>query len=601
MNRIKFIIVYVIFITGYLPLVAQSDYDLRLTLDTVDCNNNTACFNVQLRSADGATWGLAGQNYRLFYDASLASWQSGLSVLSSDYQNFTLIQDIQDADASATNSNLNFEENLSFLNYTMDLSNTSMGGINLPADGSWVTTSQLCFILTDSLIDNPSTCLEIVWAKDGLTNDYATSFVEVSEWVEADSTEMADGQIYDGLDASDGSSSCFTDICNPPGEYGIRLTFDSLDCINQTACFNVQLRNEDTTAWGLAGQNYRLYYDASLASWQSGVSVLPNTYQNFTLIQDLQDVDASATNSNLAFEGTLGFLNYTMDLTDLSNGGDSLPADGSWVTTSQLCFTLEDSLLDNPSTCLEAIWARDTLTADYATSFVEVAQWVQADSTQMADGVFYDDLDSLDGNDACFNNLCLFDYGDLPDIANGTTGITDYETYDSTGGPAHQIIVGLFLGDTVDVDTDGLPDSLAIGDDAKDGYDDEDGITIFPSLNIVPGGTIRLPLNVTNLTGDTAYVEAWIDWNGDGAFDGTNEMVADFKDNKDGVFPSYIEISVPVDAVIDSLLGFRIRLSNTDNMTPYGKVRSGEVEDYLLGIGCPQAPCLPVSISIIKQ
>ena len=194
-----------------------------------------------------------------------------------------------------------------------------------------------------------------------------------------------------------------------------------------------------------------------------------------------------------------------------------------------------------------------------------------------------------------------YDYGDLPDLANGTTGINDYETYDSTGGPSHLIITGLFLGDTVDVDTDGFPDSLAMGDDTKDGYDDEDGITIIPSLNIIPGGSIRLPLSVTNTTGDTAYLEAWIDWNGDGDFSGTNEMISDLKDNRDGVFPSYLEIPIPNNALTESLLGFRIRISNSDNMTPYGRVNSGEIEDYLLEIACSQVICLPISTEINRK
>ena len=193
-----------------------------------------------------------------------------------------------------------------------------------------------------------------------------------------------------------------------------------------------------------------------------------------------------------------------------------------------------------------------------------------------------------------------YDYGDLPDIADGTTGINDYETYDSTGGPSHQIITGLFLGDTVDIDSDGFPDADALGDDT-DGSDDEDGITIFQSLTVGPGGTIRLPLSVTNTTGDTAYVEAWIDWNGDGDFDVVNELVADYKDNEDGAFPAYMEIMIPSNALSGNQLGFRIRLSNTDNMTPYGRINSGEVEDYLLGIDCPQVICLPIETELKRE
>jgi len=194
----------------------------------------------------------------------------------------------------------------------------------------------------------------------------------------------------------------------------------------------------------------------------------------------------------------------------------------------------------------------------------------------------------------------VYDYGDLPDLADGTTGVTDYETYDSTGGPSHQIIAGLFLGDTVDMETDGFPDAQAFGDD-NDNVDDEDGVTIFPSLRIIPGGTLKLPLAVTNTTGDTAHLEAWIDWDADGDFDESNEMVVDLQDNEDGVFPSFLTIDVPTNIANDVQVGFRIRLSNEDDMTPYGRVASGEIEDYLLGINCPQPICLPIDPQINKE
>jgi len=475
---------------------------------------------------------------------------------------------------------------------TMDLNNPSIGGINLPADGSWVTTSNLCFTLQDTLFNDPTTCLEIVWARDGHTNAYATSFVEVAEWVEADSTQMANGNIYDGLESTDGDASCFTEVCKVVGDYGIRLTFDTLDCINKTACFNVQLRTEDSNGWGLAGQNYRIYYDAALASWQSGTSTLGTAYQGFQLIQDIQDVDASATNSNLSFEDTLGFLNYTMDLNDPSIGGTNLPADGSWLTTSQLCFTLEDALLDNSSTCLEAIWARDTLTAKYATSFVEVSEWIEPNSTQMANGVYYDDLEASDGNDACFVNSCLYDYGDLQDNSNMTSA-NDYQTQQVNNGPAHLIIAGLSLGSTVDDELDGQSSIDAL----EDGMD-EDGLIIFSTLNVSPGATIKLPFSYTNLTGHTAHLEAWLDWNGDGDFDPINELIGDW-DDAITAFPTIMPIYIPTAAQTNTQLGLRIRLSLQDDMTPYGIIGSGEIEDYLIGISCKQV-CLPFTTEIKK-
>ena len=193
--------------------LAQQQFDIRLELNTVDCAQSTACFDVQLRSADGQNWNLAGQNYRLYYDGNLASFQSGTSELSSQYDAFTLIQDNQNLNASTVGGGLNFEDNLSFLNYHIDLNDLELGGINLPADGSWLTTSQLCFEIDAALINNPNTCLEAIWAQDGQTHQYAGAFVEIAQWTGFCETRPAVGNSYQNLEVVPPSAACFVDIC----------------------------------------------------------------------------------------------------------------------------------------------------------------------------------------------------------------------------------------------------------------------------------------------------------------------------------------------------------------------------------------------------
>ena len=187
---------------------------------------------------------------------------------------------------------------------------------------------------------------------------------------------------------------------------------------------------------------------------------------------------------------------------------------------------------------------------------------------------------------------CEFDFGDLPDSGNGTS-MDNYETNLSNNGPSHIITSDLFLGNIVDDELDGQPSGNADGDG-----NDEDGISIFSSLTLSPGSIFRLPLTVHNTSGEMAHLEAWIDWNGNGEFD-AGEMVADL--NSINTFPPYLETTVPNDAKTGSLLGFRLRLSHRDNMTPYGQVDSGEIEDYLLGIDCPQVHCLPVEVEVLRQ
>ena len=118
-------------------------------------------------------------------------------------------------------------------------------------------------------------------------------------------------------------------------------------------------------------------------------------------------------------------------------------------------------------------------------------------------------------------------------------------------------------------------------------------------MHIVPEGTMNIPIDVTNTTGTTAHFEVWIDWNGDGDFDDAGEMVADLSDDGAGDFgQSYFTVNIPDNATTDQLLGYRARLSHTDNMTPYGQVDSGEVEDYLILVECKENICVPARIEI---
>lgn len=188
--------------------------------------------------------------------------------------------------------------------------------------------------------------------------------------------------------------------------------------------------------------------------------------------------------------------------------------------------------------------------------------------------------------------ICEFDYGDLPDSGSGTSA-DNYETNQANNGPSHIITSDLYLGTMVDAETDGAPSGNADGDGA-----DEDGLKILSSMNLSPGSTFRLPLTVHNTSGTIAYLEGWIDWNGNGEFD-AGEMVIDTSSINS--FPTYLELTVPNDAQQGSLLGLRLRLSHRDNMTPYGQIDSGEVEDYLLGVDCPQVHCLPIGVEVVRE
>ena len=185
--------------------------------------------------------------------------------------------------------------------------------------------------------------------------------------------------------------------------------------------------------------------------------------------------------------------------------------------------------------------------------------------------------------------VACYDYGDLPDTAAGTSTL-NYETDAANTGPSHLIVTGLSIGTLVDQELDGQASSDALGDGA-----DEDGFSFPSTLDIVSGGSVNIPIDVTNTTGTTANYEIWVDWNGDGDFNDSNEMVADLSDDGSGNFgQAFFTVNIPANASTNQLLGFRARLSHTDNMTPNGEISSGEVEDYLIMVTCKPAICLPI-------
>ncbi len=185
-----------------------------------------------------------------------------------------------------------------------------------------------------------------------------------------------------------------------------------------------------------------------------------------------------------------------------------------------------------------------------------------------------------------------YDWGDLPDTSPATASL-NYQTLNSNDGPAHVVIDGLYIGSTVDVEILGQASTDALGDGT-----DEDGFNFNNSLNITPGSVLNLPLNIVNTTGTVAHFEMWIDWNGDGDFDDAGEMVANLSDDGAGNFgPTTLPVTVPANAVENQQIGVRARLSHTNNMTPYGIVDAGEVEDYLIQISCETPICLPVSFT----
>ncbi|NBC10054.1 MAG: DUF11 domain-containing protein, partial [Bacteroidetes bacterium] len=166
------------------------------------------------------------------------------------------------------------------------------------------------------------------------------------------------------------------------------------------------------------------------------------------------------------------------------------------------------------------------------------------------------------------------DFGDLPEG-------TGYPTTAANIGAVHMVPQNpvIKLGASVDTENDGQPSALADGDGGdENGFDPADVL-------FVRGGTVDVTLPVMNMTGATAKLTLFADWDNDGTFSGTNEMYSvNVPNNATSV--TIPNVSPPGSSPINTPVGLRFRIS-TDMaavMSETGVAPDGEVEDYLVEV-----------------
>lgn len=158
------------------------------------------------------------------------------------------------------------------------------------------------------------------------------------------------------------------------------------------------------------------------------------------------------------------------------------------------------------------------------------------------------------------------DFGDAPDLT--------YPTWLVSNGARHTILSDVYLGRGVDGERDGQPDSTASGDDIVD-MDDEDGVAFATSF--LPGE----PATFLVTASVRGYLNAWIDWNGDGDWDDADEQIATDLGLAAGT--NTITIDVPGRAASGRTFA-RFRFSTARGLEYYGLAPDGEVEDYMIQV-----------------
>jgi len=157
------------------------------------------------------------------------------------------------------------------------------------------------------------------------------------------------------------------------------------------------------------------------------------------------------------------------------------------------------------------------------------------------------------------------DFGDAPEPG--------YPTLLASDGALHIIEPTLYLGQSLDGESDGQPTAAADGDG-----DDEDGVVFTMGLTAGVDGQVEATASRTGL------LSAWVDFNADGDWDDDGEQVV--ADVALVAGQNMLMLSVPIDALEGETFA-RFRFSTAGGLLPGGAALDGEVEDYAVSVGLP--------------
>ncbi len=175
------------------------------------------------------------------------------------------------------------------------------------------------------------------------------------------------------------------------------------------------------------------------------------------------------------------------------------------------------------------------------------------------------------------------------DFGNSHEGVADTRDYGdapSSYGIASADVGGLRLGTLIDGESSAVASVNADGDDI-DNIDDEDGVTVIGDL--VPGQNTGLQISLTFPSQmPTKSVAAWVDFDGNGAFQDPAERIALVGGNVIGG-AQFAGISsafaVPASAKTGTtFMRVRFGAGPGSSLSPTGHGGQGEVEDYQVTI-----------------
>ena len=172
---------------------------------------------------------------------------------------------------------------------------------------------------------------------------------------------------------------------------------------------------------------------------------------------------------------------------------------------------------------------------------------------------------------------------------------TDFGDWNGAADASSLFSANLRIGTLTDNEFVSTLNATATGDDIT-GSDDEDGVTLAASYIPAIAGTATVV--VTNSSGAAAYLNAWIDYNNNGSFADVGEQIATDMLVATGTHGASQTLSFtpPLNA-IPGQRGARFRLTSVTNPPPVGAAGSGEVEDVMVTINCPDITVNPTTLT----
>jgi hypothetical protein len=199
-------------------------WNIRLLQSGVNCQEERACYVLQIQNESDTPWALGDQNYRLFFDGDLMTVTSVTSLLPSNLYFPAIIDMNLKYQGQEANSPLdNIDSNLGFLDFNIveiEKSNPNTA-VQLNAT-AFISIAQICVDVAPAVMEDTDgeTCLSFIHSRPSTAGAFTNQYTVITENDAPNSTEMTMGISYDNLESSDGSVSCLGLICAPCGDAG---------------------------------------------------------------------------------------------------------------------------------------------------------------------------------------------------------------------------------------------------------------------------------------------------------------------------------------------------------------------------------------------